>query len=291
MAQHVLENEQLIAKFKTEGAELTSVKDKDSGQEYIWQAEPTVWARHAPVLFPIVGRLKDDQYTLNGDTFTMKQHGFARDQDFSVVDQTKTQITFGLTASPTTQEQYPFNFVLDIRYTLRGRELEVAYTVINRDQTVMPFSIGAHPAFYCPAQQDQQWQEYHLVFEEPETLERHLLDSGLRTGETKRLLTNEKVLPLHRQLFEADAIIFKHPTSERVSIVRQSDSQPMVTVQFAGFPYLGIWQKVGADFYCIEPWYGLADATDASGDFTEKEGIQKLSPDEQFEAAHRIIFH
>ncbi|MGD1893397.1 MAG: aldose 1-epimerase family protein [Cyclobacteriaceae bacterium] len=291
MAQHVLENEQLTARFKTEGAELISVKDKKSGQEYIWQADPTVWARHAPVLFPIVGRLRDDQYRLNGNTYTMKQHGFARDQDFSVVDQTKAQITFGLTASPATQEQYPFNFVLDIRYTLRERELEVFYQVTNRDQVEMPFSIGAHPAFYCPAQQDQQLQEYHLAFEESETLDRHLLDNGLRTGEVKRLLTDEKILPLHQQLFEEDAMIFKHPASERVSIVQQADGQPLITVQFAGFPYLGIWQKVGADFYCIDPWYGLADVTDTSGDFTNKEGIQNLSPNEQFEAVHQIIFH
>jgi len=291
MAQHVLENEYLTVRFKTEGAELTSVKDKKSGQEYIWQADPTVWSRHAPVLFPIVGRLKNDQYRLNGDTYSMKQHGFARDQDFSVLDQTKTQITFGLTASPTTQEQYPFNFVLDIRYTLRERTLEVFYQVINRDQVVMPFSIGAHPAFYCPAQQNQRLQEYHLAFKKPETLDRHLLNDGLRTGETKRMLTDEKVLPLHQQLFEADAIIFKNSASDQVSIVRQSDGKPIVTVQFAGFPYLGIWQKVGADFYCIEPWYGLADATEASGDLTTKEGIQKLSSNEQFEAVHQIIFH
>ena len=291
MAQHILENEQLTARFKTEGAELISVQDKNSGQEYIWQADPTVWARHAPVLFPIVGRLKNDQYRLDGKTYSMKQHGFARDSDFSVVDQTKTQITFGLTASPATQEQYPFNFVLDIRYTLRERELEVAYTVINHDQEAMPFSIGAHPAFYCPAQQDQQLREYHLAFEKPETLDRHLLDSGLRTGETEQLLANEEVLPLHQKLFEADAIIFKNLASEQVSIVRQADGRPIVTVQFAGFPYLGIWQKVGADFYCIEPWYGLADVTNASGDFTKKEGAQKLSPDEQFEAVHQITFH
>lgn len=291
MAQYVLENEHLTAKFKTEGAELISVQNKANGWEYIWQADPAVWARHAPVLFPIVGRLKNDEYHLNGDTYAMKQHGFARDQNFSVIDQKKIEITFGLTASPATQEQYPFNFVLDIRYTLREKELEVAYVVTNRGQEVMPFSIGAHPAFRCPAQLDQQWEEYHLALEQSETLDRHFLENGLRNGETERILTNEKVLPLHRKLFESDAIVIEDPASDQVSIVRQSNGQALVTVQFAGFPYLGVWQKVGADFYCIEPWYGVADAESASGDFMAKEGVQKLSPNEQFEAIYQIIFH
>ncbi|MEO0331660.1 MAG: aldose 1-epimerase family protein, partial [Bacteroidota bacterium] len=167
MARYILENDHLTVTFKAEGAELVSVRSKADNQEYIWQADPAVWARHAPVLFPIVGRLKGDQYQVNEAVYSMGQHGFARDQSFSVVDQSSTEITFGLTASPETQKIYPFNFVLDIRYTLREDELNVAYQVINRDQAVMPFSIGAHPAFYCPAQQEQQWEEYHLQFEKP----------------------------------------------------------------------------------------------------------------------------
>ncbi|MEM8965424.1 MAG: aldose 1-epimerase family protein [Bacteroidota bacterium] len=291
MANSILENDYLVATFKAEGAELTSVRRKVDNQECIWQADPAVWARHAPILFPIVGRLKGDQYQVNEAVYSMGQHGFARDQSFSLVDQSSTEITFGLTASPETQKVYPFNFVLDIRYTLREDELNVAYQVINRDQAVMPFSIGAHPAFYCPAQQEQQWEEYHLQFEKPETLDRHLLENGLRSGGTERLLTDKNVLPLHQKLFELDAIVFKDVKSNWVRIVRQSDGKPMVTVTFTGFPYLGIWQKVGADFYCIEPWYGIADATNSSGDFMEKEGVQQLSPEEQFTTGYQIKFH
>ncbi|MEQ9441175.1 MAG: aldose 1-epimerase family protein [Cyclobacteriaceae bacterium] len=291
MPHHVLENEYLVATFSTEGAELTSVQDKASGQEYIWQADPTVWSRHAPVLFPIVGRLKNDTYQLNGETYSMTQHGFARDQNFSVVDHSDTCITFGLTASPATHEQYPFNFVLDIQYTLKERQLEVLYRVTNQDQTKMPFSIGAHPAFYCPAQQEQHWEEYQFVFEKPETLDRHMIEDGLRNGRTEPLLDDENVLPLHRHLFESDAIIVEGFISEQASIVRQTDGQPLVTMKFSGFPYLGIWQKLGADFYCIEPWYGVADSTSVSGDLFEKEGIRQLSPEEQFEASYTIIFH
>nr|WKN39284.1 aldose 1-epimerase family protein [Tunicatimonas sp. TK19036] len=291
MPQYVLENEYLTATFKTEGAELTSVQDKASGQEYIWQADPTVWARHAPVLFPIVGRLKDDTYQLNGDTYTMTQHGFARDMNFSVVDQSDDHITFGLTASPDTHAQYPFNFVLDIQYTLKDRQLEIVYRVTNQDQKEMPFSIGAHPAFYCPAQQEHHWEEYQLAFEKPETLVRHMIEDGLRNGKTEPLMDDEIALPLHRHLFEADAIVFENLASDEVSIVRQSDGKSLITVKFPGFSYLGIWQKLGSDFFCIEPWYGVADSITASGDLFEKEGMQRLSPEEQFEATHSIIFH
>ncbi|MEM9829678.1 MAG: aldose 1-epimerase family protein [Bacteroidota bacterium] len=291
MENYILENDHLTVTFKTAGAELTSARRKDNNWEYIWQADPAVWARHAPVLFPIVGRLVDNQYTLRGETYSMGQHGFARDQNFSVVSHSATEITFGLTASPETQKIYPFNFVLDIHYTLNGDELTVTYQVTNHDQVDLPFSIGAHPAFYCPAQQGQQWEEYHLKFEKNETLDRHLLENGLRNEKTERLLTNEDVLPLHRKLFESDAIIFKDTESDWVQIIRRSDGQPIVTVSFSGFPYLGIWQKVGADFYCIEPWYGIADTADRSGDFTEKEGIRQLSPGEQFVAKYQIKFH
>ncbi|MGB3589181.1 MAG: aldose 1-epimerase family protein [Tunicatimonas sp.] len=291
MANYILENDHLTATLKSEGAELTSVRSKADNQEYIWQADPAVWARHAPVLFPIVGRLKDNQYQLNGDAYSMGQHGFARDQNFSVINQSDTEITFGLTASPETQKMYPFNFVLDIRYTLQDNELTVAYQVTNQDQVTMPFSIGAHPAFYCPTQQNQRLEEYHLQFEKPETLSRHLLEDGLRNGDTEPLLNNEDVLPLHRKLFESDAIIFKDIASDWVRILRQSDGQRVVTVIFSGFPYLGIWQKVGADFYCIEPWYGLADTEEGQADFAQKEGIMTLSPEEQFSAEYQIKFH
>jgi len=291
MANYILENDYLTATFKSEGAEISSVRSKESNQEYIWQADPAVWARHAPVLFPIVGRLKNDQYQLNGSTYSMGQHGFARDQNFSVIDQSSSEITFGLTASPETQTLYPFNFVLDIQYTLQEKQLTVAYQVTNQGQETMPFSLGAHPAFYCPTQRDQKWEEYHLLFEKPETLNRHLLHDGLRSGETEPLLANEDTLSLHRALFESDAIIFKNPTSNWVRIVRQSDGQAIVTVTFTGFPYLGIWQKVGADFYCIEPWCGLADTQAGQLNFTKKEGILKLSPEKKFKAAYQIKFH
>ncbi len=289
--QHILENDQLTVTVSTQGAEVQSVRNQAAGQEYIWTADPAVWARHAPVLFPIVGKLKEDQYRLGNETYRMTQHGFARDQEFKVIEQAADQITLGLTASPDTTAQYPFNFALDIVYQLTDNQLATTYRVINHDSRVMLFSIGGHPGFLCPSLVDGREETYYLLFDQKETVSRHLLSNGLRTGETRLVLQDEQKLSLDPALFEEDALVFTDLASDSVSIVPQSSGQPMVTVRFPGFPYLGIWQKVGADFYCIEPWYGLADATETSGELTEKEGLLSLAPDEVFEATHTIVFH
>ncbi len=289
--QHILENDQLTVTVSTEGAEVQSVRNQATGQEYLWTADPSVWARHAPVLFPIVGKLKNDQYQLGDETYQMTQHGFARDQEFKVIEQAPNQITLGLTASPKTTKQYPFNFALDIIYQLTDNALATTYRVLNHGSSAMPFSIGGHPGFLCPSQTDGHEEQYYLLFEQRETLSRQLLRDGLRTGETRPVLHDEQELALTPSLFEEDALVFADVASGSVSIVPRSTGQPLVTVRFPGFPYLGIWQKVGADFYCIEPWYGLADATTTSGDFTEKEGILTLAPEEAFEATYSIVFH
>jgi galactose mutarotase-like enzyme len=289
--QHILENDQLTVTVSTQGGEVQSVRNQATGQEYIWTADPSVWARHAPVLFPIVGKLKGDQYHLGDDTYQMTQHGFARDQEFKVIEQTAEQITLGLTASPETTEQYPFNFALDIIYQLSGNELATTYRVVNHDSVAMLFSIGGHPGFLCPSHIDGREETYYLLFAQKETLSRQLLSNGLRTGETRSVLQNEQELTLAPTLFEEDALVFANVASDAVSIVPRSTKQPLVTVRFPGFPYLGIWQKVGADFYCIEPWYGLADATEASGELTEKEGILTLASEEAFKADYTVVFH
>jgi galactose mutarotase-like enzyme len=289
--RHILENDQLTIAVSTEGAEVQSARNQATGQEYIWTADPAVWARHAPVLFPIVGKLKNDQYRLGDETYRMTQHGFARDLEFKVIEQAPRQITLGLTASPKTTDQYPFNFALDVTYQLSDNELATTYRVLNHGSSAMPFSIGGHPGFLCPSQVDGREEAYYLLFEQQETLSRQLLSNGLRTGETRPVLQNEQKLALTPSLFEEDALVFASVASDAVSIVLRSTDQPLVTVRFPGFPYLGIWQKVGADFYCIEPWYGLADATTVSGELTEKEGILTLAPDGEFEATYSIICH
>lgn len=286
-----IENEQLSIQIQTHGAELISVKNKATKQEYIWQADPKVWARHAPVLFPIVGKLHGDEYRLNGSSYHISQHGFARDKEFKCIQQENHQLSFELSADEETRQMYPFEFMLQIRYRLKDNRLVIVYEVENRGSQPMPFSIGAHPAFYCPAQIDHHWEEYQLLFERNETLERHLIEDGLRNGQTKQLLDAEHVLPLHRHLFEDDAVIFYNVESEWISIMAQSTGKKIVTVYCSEFPYLGIWQKLGADFYCIEPWCGLADTKGFRGEITQKEGIQVLNASGKFEISYAIEFH
>lgn len=288
---YILENEHWVAQIKGEGAELCSFKNKESGKEYIWQADPAVWARHAPVLFPIVGRLNHDEYHFEGKSYAMSQHGFARDKAFTLVEQEQQRLVLGLTADQESMTKYPFNFVLDIIYELHDNELKIMYRVSNKDQKSMPFSIGAHPAFIAPKIVNQQMQEYHLVFEQPETLERHLIKDGLRTGETKSLMENEQNLPLHPKLFEEDAIIFKNMQSKWVGLAVHSNGEKLVEMSIDGFPYLGIWQKMGSDFICIEPWVGIADHQDFEEDITLKEGIQLLEAEKTFECSYTIKFH
>mgnify|MGYP006306903603 CR=1 FL=1 len=167
----------------------------------------------------------------------------------------------------------------------------VAYEVTNKDQRDMPFSIGAHPAFFIPRIIDKQMQEYHLIFDQPETLERQFIVEGLRNGDRKTVLENEKKLSLHPKLFEQDALIFKNYRSKTVSLIAQSDGKKLVEMNVADFPYLGIWQKVGADYICIEPWYGIADTHDFAGELKDKEGIIVLKPDDHFRCSYDIRFY
>ncbi len=289
--KHVLENDEWSVEINEKGAELSSVQKKAEGREYIWQGDPDVWAGQAPILFPIVGRLKDDQYRIEGQTYTMKRHGFARERDFNVLEQTRKHLKFGLTADQETMQQYPYNFVLDVSYRLKENILRVTYEVTNKDQRNMPFSIGAHPAFSTPRIIDKQMQEYHLIFDQTETLDRHFIVEGLRNGDQKPILKNEKKLSLHPKLFKQDALIFKNHQSKTVSLVAQSDGEKLVEMSVAGFPYLGIWQKVGADYICIEPWYGIADTYDFAGELKDKEGIMVLKLDDHFRCSYDIRFY
>ncbi len=284
----ILENAQVKAVFKSKGAELSSLIHKGNGLEYVWQADPLVWGRHAPVLFPIVGKLKNDAYSYDNDTFHLSQHGFARDLEFELESSTEDQLKFGLRYSEKTLAHYPFKFKLVISYKLKATTLTVSYEVFNEDEQPLFFSIGAHPAFRCPLTDDEQFEEYYLEFNETETLERHLLTEGVFNGATTLILDNTHILPLAYDLFEKDAIVFKKFKSSSISMKSRKTAHGL-TVSFPGFPYLGIWTKQkDAPFICIEPWYGLADSTSASGNLIEKEGIMGLEPAGEFDCHYQI---
>lgn len=284
----ILENAQVKATFKSKGAELSSLIHKENGIEYVWQADPQVWGRHAPVLFPIVGKLNNDTYSHNNDIFHLSQHGFARDLEFELESSTIDELKLSLSYSEKTLKHYPFKFKLIICYKLKATTLTVSYEVYNEDEQLLFFSIGAHPGFRCPLTEKEKFEDYYLEFNETETLERHLLTGGAFNGTTELVMANTNILPLSYDLFEKDAIVFKKFRSSTVSL--KSKKEPHgVKMSFPGFPYLGIWTKQkNAPFVCIEPWYGLADTAIASGSLVQKEGIMELEPAGEFDCHYQI---
>lgn len=298
---YVLTSATTRATFAAHGAELTSFITRANGLEYLWQADPAVWARHAPVLFPIVGRLPEDTYLHNGQAYKLTQHGFARDREFVVVSQKDYEIVFRFTDDEASRAVYPFAFELDIKYRLRGSKLEVSWQVRNPSATEeLLFSIGAHPAFRCPLLPEEQFDDYLFEFDYPATLYRQLLHNGLRTGAAEEVplldaaLTDDgTALPFSDQLFANDALVFdyqEHGHSPAwVSLRSTKSPSTFVQVEFGGFPYLGLWTKnVQAGFVCIEPWYGVASPVGPPQELRDKEGILSLQPGEQFEATYSI---
>lgn len=262
--------------------------DTEQMLEFIWQADPQVWPRHAPVLFPIVGKLQDNSYSYQGQTYQLPQHGFARDEVFELVEEEANRLTFELRDSPATRRAYPFAFRLRISYELEGNTVTVRYGVRNPGDEELLFSIGGHPGFNCPLLPGELFTDYFLEFEQPETLERFLVEDGLLTGETEKVMENKRVLPLRDDLFAKDALVLKSFASGRLTL--KSNRHPhQVEVSYEGFPYLGIWSKpVGASFLCIEPWYGIASTIGSSTDLTQKEGIIGLPPGEEFSCSYTI---
>ena len=287
--ERTLSSSLLSVTVQSRGAELSSIHGADN-TEYLWQADPSVWGRHAPVLFPIVGKLANDHFEYAGRRYHLKQHGFARDTEFSLTEETADSLTFQMTASPTTRECYPFEFALEVSYRLVDTTVQVDYRVTNSGAGEMPFSIGAHPGFSLAWGPGDAIEDYHLQFERAETADtRHLDDDGLLSQEIERVLTDSDRLPLRADLFERDALIFLDLQSEKVSLRSGRHPDRSVTVEFPGFPYLGVWAKPGAPYVCIEPWHGHVDPVGVSGEIVHKPGIIRLDEGVTFACSHRIV--
>ncbi|MEM0910229.1 MAG: aldose 1-epimerase family protein [Pseudomonadota bacterium] len=288
---NVLQNAQCEVAIKSLGAELCSFRDKNSGIEYIWQADEAHWARHAPILFPIIGKLKDNQYKYKAQTYQMTQHGFARDALFRVVEQTETSITFELTDDQESFQRYPVHFTLHVIYTLDNRRLLIQYRVLNTDKTTIHISIGGHPAFNCPLLPTEQRSDYHLLFEEKEEANAFVLDKGLLTDNQQSVIQHGNVIPISDNLFERDALIFKDLKSSAITLAHNA-GKPIISFEFPNTPYLGIWSmSQTSPFVCIEPWFGLADHCQSDHNFTQKEGMMTLAPQGEFSSEYIIEIH
>lgn len=270
-----LQNDKLTIGLLQLGAELRSVINNKTQKEYIWQADPAVWNRSSPVLFPFVGRLKNDQYTYLGNTYHLPQHGFARNFDFEVINHSDSNIIFELKSNDKTFENYPFHFSLQLEYKLTDNALELSYRIENTGSTKMYYSIGAHPAFNI----DKPLDNYSIHFEKEEQFERHLLSNGLQIHETDKVTMNANVLHLKNEYFETDAIVIKGMKSNELSIV-DNNNQKLVSLESIDYPFYGIWSKSPYPFICLEPWDGIADSIDSTGELTDKEGIKSLESSE-----------
>ena len=277
----VIKNKFLTATINSFGAELCSLKDNQN-DEYIWEGNPDFWGKHSPVLFPIVGTLKNNSYQYNDKEYHLHRHGFARDTAFQLIDKKADRATFSIKSSEETLKVYPFKFELQITYSLDNANLNIQYQVVNKGEFKMPFSIGAHPAFALPG----NFENYTIEFEKEESLKYYPLENDLISNKTKPLELHNKQVTLNYPLFENDALIFKTLESNSVTILE--NSKPKLRVHFNDFPSLGIWTKMNAPFLCIEPWFGYSDTSESSGNLFEKEGIQILEENETFSSEFSI---
>ena len=277
-----ISNEFIQVSISEKGAELQSIILLAEHLEYMWSADAAYWSKKSPVLFPIVGGLKNNAYQYKGNTYTLPRHGFAREKDFTVTAQSPESITFTLVDDAESLQVYPFNFSFSITYTLAKNVIAIHYLVKNKGDGPMYFSVGAHPAFAVPLLKGTDFSDYYLAFDQSESSAKWpLSDTGLIKETAEDFLQDTKRLPLEKEIFYGDALVFKDLRSTAISILTDKSGHGL-TVSYKEFPYMGIWSFKDADFVCIEPWCGIADSVDASGNIEEKEGINKLDPSEQF---------
>ena len=287
---HTIENDYLKVSVDDHGAELCSIFDKVHNREVIWQADPAYWKRHAPVLFPNVGRHFEDHYRINGVEYPSSQHGFARDSEFTCVDMTADSITHRLKSSDATRENYPYDFELKIKHVLEKNQVSVCWEIVNHSNEPMYFTIGGHPAFNVPADGSADNKEdYLLTFDGQESLTYLLLDLASGTAlpdQTQTLELTDGTCKIDAHMFDHDALIFDNQI-EKAGIAFP-DGTPYLELTCHRFPNFGIWSVPGSSFVCLEPWMGRCDDCGFKGDLSEKANINVLNVDEIFNASYEI---
>ncbi|WP_116127660.1 aldose 1-epimerase family protein [Lewinella sp. IMCC34183] len=286
-----LQNDLLSIKINAVGAELSSLVQRETGREYIWSGDPAVWPSTAPVLFPIIGALKDGATTIQGEQYRIPKHGLIRhNTDLEFFSKLEDRIVFRLCSSPATLDLYPYQFDFRITFRLRNEHLIIYHEVMNTDDRPIYFHLGGHPAFRVPHFADDAYGDYLLRFEHAEDSRSHEVTDGGTIGTGTRDVPwteGGTVLPLSHDLFAHDALVFKDLKSRSV-LLESRNHGPVLKLDYAGWTHLGIWAKPQGDFVCIEPWIGLADSAAGDGQFTHKEGIISLEPNEVYEMSYDI---
>lgn len=280
---HTIENEKLICIIESNGAEIRSLKNKATGEEYIWQIDNSIWGSSSPVLFPAIGKIKEDKVVFNGKEYLMPKHGIIRNNNQLSFEQNGvSKCAFTLTSSEETLKQYPFKFSFSVEFMLIEKRLIMTYKVENRDSTPMHFACGGHTAYACPLSENIKLSDYVIEFPTSLSLKATTLGaSGLLSHNKREIESNEEILPLSDTLFDEDALVFSNIECDWVRLRKKSEKKGIV-VRFTDYPHLALWSKPSADYVCIEPWLGLPDGDDESIDLTQKPSYKTIEPDSKF---------
>jgi len=288
---YTLENENVKITANTFGGELNNLISKDDSIEFLWCGDAEHWKYHSPILFPIVGKVINNSYNVDGKTYELPQHGLARLREFTLLEENENKLSFELSYSEDTLKIYPYKFKLILSYTLLENGVKVSYDVENLDDKDIYFSIGAHPAFMCPLKKNETFDDYYFEFNKKENSS--LMDLNNATGYLNRTKTeffnDSNRIDLSFDIFKKDALVFDDLKSNTITLKSDKNSKEL-TMDFTGFPYLALWTKAtGAPFVCIEPWYGHSDYSDFKGEFKEKAGIEKLELGKTFNASYSLF--
>lgn len=281
--QYLLKNQEAEVRFDTKGGGIVSIKDAQ-GLEYLWQGDANYWSGQAPVMFPICGSLRDNKASIGNHMLCkMDRHGIVRKLEFRFVEQTDDSITFSISSDEDLKTKYPYDFELQITYTLKSKTVTTAYHIFNQSDIVMPYFIGGHPGFHCPLLPDEKFEDYVVEFEKPElaACPESIPSTGLINVDNRvTVLNNEAVLPLKHEYFSVDALIFDQLVSRSAKLMNPKTGKG-VRVDFADFPYFILWSTSNqGPFVALEPWSGISTCNDESDVFEEKRGVTLLSPKE-----------
>ncbi len=287
-------NKFFTARIDSLGAQLVSLKGC-GGHEYLWVGDPEYWREHAPVLFPIVGALRENRTRIDGQWYEMTRHGFAKRMEFALKEQGEDYLALSLEASGETRAVYPFDFTFIVTYTLTDEGISTRFTVKNIGERPMPYSVGGHPGFNLPVDEEAEFEDYTVQFRQNECQDCPVIDlgTGLIDGERKGFHLDGKEIPLQHSLFYQDALVFEHLNFQTVRIVNKKTGKG-IEMDFAGFPMLGIWSAVNdGPYVCLEPWTGCATLSTEGDEFREKKGMRELAPGDQTEHSFtvRVLGH
>ena len=287
MKSVIIKNDYLAVKVFLLGAEVRSVKNITNDHEYMWEGNPDVWAGVSPVLFPVVGRTVNGYISFENKNYPLGNHGFARQSVFKISSQKTDSITLRINTFELDKNIFPFNLDFAVTYALENNKLVTTYEVVNQDDQLAYFSVGAHPAFKCPFDSRHNLEDYQIEFEGNQELNLHSLDKNGLFAETSKV--NVETIQINRNSFDNDALIYSNFTASTVKL-SEKESNRYIKVDFDGFQWLGIWSKPGASYICLEPWSGHADNSGFNQDIQYKSGIEKINSGARWERSYSIEF-